>query len=336
MTTTSLRAIVAAAALLATANCAAGSEAPLPVELEKTISLGLVAGRLDHLAIDLARQRLYVAELGANGVGIVDLKTGSALPPLTGLREPQGLAYVALNDALYVANAGDGTVRMFRGSDLAPLGQVTLGSDADDIRVDDTASRVYVGYGNGALAVIDAKTFTKADDIPLKGHPEGFQLEAGGTRVFVNVPDAHEIAVVDRLLGKEIASWDTGELHGNFPLTTDQAGRVVVGFRRPNRLGVFDAHSGRRAADADACADPDDLFADALRHRIYMSCGDGRIDVLEFGNGAYRRIARVPTTAGARTSLYVPQLDRLFLAVRGTSAMPAAIWVYRLNNGRSH
>src|SRR5229473_3101918 len=91
--------------------------------------------------------------------------------------------------------------------ELAPSGRIDLKDDADNIRIDTAANRVYIGYGSGALAVIDAATQAKLADIALKAHPEGFQLDPASGRIYVNVPDARQIAVVDRAAGKQIAAW---------------------------------------------------------------------------------------------------------------------------------
>src|SRR5690348_9097102 len=151
-----------------------------PLELEAVIPLGAVRGRIDHMAIDLARRRLYIAELGNDSVAIVDLDARKVLHRISGMSEPQGVAYVPSRDALYVANARDGSVRMFRATDFAPVGRIDLGEDADNIRVDTAASRVYVGYGSGALAAIDPARLRKIADIALGAHPESFRLEPGG------------------------------------------------------------------------------------------------------------------------------------------------------------
>ena len=162
-----------------------------PFVLEAKIPLGEVSGRIDHLAIDVKRQRLFVAE-GNDTLGVVDLAAGKVLRTIVGLKEPQGVAYVAFADSIYVANAGDGSVWVLRGDDLVSIGRIELGDDADNVRVDAQRSRVLVGYGKGALAVIDPASRTKTADIRLKGHPEGFQIDETGTEVFVNVPDARD------------------------------------------------------------------------------------------------------------------------------------------------
>jgi hypothetical protein len=145
----------------------------------------------------------------------------------------------------------------------------------------------------------------------------------------VNVPDAHAIAVVDRTNNQQVGSWQTGELRANFPLALDDNGHVFTVFRRPARVGVFQVPDGRLLTSFDTCGDSDDVFVDAKRHRLYVICGDGAIDVFAQSGDEYRRADHVTTAEGARTGLFVPQIDRLFLAVRAMGGRPAAIWVFR-------
>jgi hypothetical protein len=302
---------------------------PTPLQLEAKIPLGEVRGRIDHMAVDLARQRLFVAELGNDSVSVVDIKDHKILRRISGLKEPQGVGYVASTDTLYIANAGDGSLRLFRGENYADEARINLGDDADNIRVDAESNRVIVGYGGGALAMIDAAAHNKIADIPLKGHPESFQLSRDGKEIFVNVPNAREIAVIDRSMGKQVASWPMRNATGNFPMALDEeAGRLFTVFRYPAKLGIFALPDGKVVAAPDTCRDADDVFDDAKRQRLYVSCGDGSLDVMD-PQGTFRRIARIPTVAGARTALFVPDLDRLFLAVRAERGEAASIWMFR-------
>jgi hypothetical protein len=307
------------------------SQTPSPssLQLETKIPLGDVKGRIDHMAIDLPRRRLFVAELGNDTVAVVDLNEQKVRHVITGLKEPQGVGYVPSSDTLFVANAGDGSVLLFRGAEYATAGRIDLGDDADNIRVDSASNRVFVGYGSGALAVIDPAANGKIADIPLQAHPESFQLARSDRRIFVNVPKAREIAVVDRFAGKQTASWpiDNGS---NFPMALDESsGRVFAGFRNPPQLSVFSTRDGSTIASVGACGDNDDLFFDAKRQRVYLSCGDGYVDVFEAQGDAYGRLAHIPTISGARTALFVPELDRLFVAARANPGEPAALWVFR-------
>ena len=246
------------------------------------------------------------------------------------MSEPQGVAYVPSSDSVFVANAGDGSVRVLRGEDLTPIGRIELGDDADNVRVDAARNRVLVGYGKGALAGIDPASLSKITDIRLKAHPEGFQIDETATQVFVNVPDAHEISVVDLATGST-QSLPTQGAGSNFPMAIDgDAHWVLVVFRSPPTLMAFSSQDGHVVAKVDTCGDADDVFVDRKRRRVYVSCGAGVVDVLESDEQGYRRLAHVPTIPGARTSLFVPELDRLYVAARaGLLGSDAALLVFR-------
>jgi DNA-binding beta-propeller fold protein YncE len=246
--------VLARAALVAaslTASAAAAQTPGQPLVLETKIPLGEVSGRIDHMGIDLPRRRLFVAELGNDSLGVVDLAAGKVLRRIDGMSEPQGVAYVPSAGSVYVANGGDGSVRVLRGEDLAPAGRIELGNDADNVRVDGRRNRVLVGYGKGALAIIDPASRTKSADIRLKAHPEGFQLDAAGNQIFVNVPDAREIEIVD-LASKAIRSLPTQGARSNFPMAVDHDGhRVLVVFRSPPTLMALSSDDGRFLAKTE-------------------------------------------------------------------------------------
>jgi hypothetical protein len=307
---------------------AAAQTPPAPLVLEAKIPLGQVGGRIDHLAVDVKRQRLFVAELGNNSLGVVDLANRKLLRRITGLSEPQGVGYEPVTDSVYVANANDGSVRVFSGEDLSALGRIELGDDADNVRIDPARKRVIVGSGSGALAIIDPATRTKIGEIRTQAHPESFQID--GDRVFINVPKARAIEIAD-LANGEVAGVVPTRLNGaNFAMAVDrEAHRFIVVFRDPARLLVMSAADGSTITSLDTCGDADDVFVDAKRHRVYVTCGAGVVDVFAEDGGGYRRIGQVPTVSGARTALFVPDFDRLFVAVRAVGAEPAAVWVFR-------
>jgi DNA-binding beta-propeller fold protein YncE len=319
---------LAAAVFCSTAGSAASGGLLM---LERTIRLDGVAGRIDHLAIDPGRQRLLVAELGNDSVDLIDLASGKAVRRIARLQEPQGVAYLPGPDLIAVASAGDGSVRLFKGADASPAGVVELGDDADNIRVDPLTGHAIVGYGAGGLAVIDAAAGRKIADIRLPAHPEGFQLRPRDRRIFVNIPDAREIAVIDLDGARQVATWRVPEADANFPMAVDDAGDLLaVAFRRPARLVLLDANSGSTKAVLPTCGDADDLFFNPMRRRIYVSCGAGSADIFQDGVDGYRHVAAIDTAPGARTALFVPSLDRLFVAARANaSGSPAAILVFR-------
>jgi len=303
-------------------------EKPL-LMLERRIPLGEVRGRIDHLAVDLKRGRLFVAELENDTVAVIDLQGHKVIQVITGLKKPQGLGYHPLTDSLYVANGGDGTLAIFTGDGYQPVARIQLGDDADNIRVDERGNQILVAYGNGALAMVNPTTRMKVGDIALKAHPESFQIHHSTNRIFLNDPTNAAIVVVDLATRRQLHAWPTGN-GSNFPMTiNDAAGHVVVGFRDPAKLGAFSMMDGVPVANVDLCGDTDDMFMDAKRKRIYVSCGEGFLDVIDAQDRAYRRIGRIATVAGARTSLFVPELDLLFIAARATVTEPASLWVLR-------
>ncbi len=298
------------------------------LRLAHSISLPGIEGRIDHLSIDVAGGRLFVAALGNNTVEVIDLKARRIVRSLTGFSEPQGLLFVPDSDRLYVANGGDGTVRVFDAATFQAVGKVTFDDDADNLRYDPLAKQVFVGYGSGAIGIIDATKNTAVGTIPLTAHPESFQLEQNGPRVFINLPGSHTIAVADRASRRVIGHWSLGFVAANFPMALDQAHhRAFVGCRTPAHLLVFDTESGKQIAKRDLHGDCDDVFFDATRQQIYASCGEGFIDVFAASDGDHYTLREaINTTPRARTCYFAG--DQIYLAVPRQGAVDAHIDVY--------
>jgi hypothetical protein len=203
--------------------------------------------------------------------------------------------------------------------------------DADNARYDAVQNRIYVGYGSGALAVLIAEKLTKVGDIALSGHPESFQLEHSGNRIFVNVPSSGHIAVVDREKQAVIATWPLTDAKSNFPMALDEADhRLFVGCRKPTKLLVLDTETGKTVATLDCVGDTDDVFYDAGARRIYVSGGAGAINVIGQSDADhYSEIAKVQTASGARTSFFAADAGTLFLAVPHRGGQVAEIRVYK-------
>ena len=303
-----------------------------PLKLENTIALPGVEGRIDHLAVDLNGQRLFVAALGNNTVEVLDIKSARRLHTISGLHEPQGVLYVASDNRLFVANAKDGTCRLYDAGSFQLLQTINYGDDADNVRFDAPAKQVYVGYGSGALGVLDLSG-NKLGEIKLDAHPESFQLEKMGARIFVNLPDSRKITVIDRNKKAVVGRWETSGALANFPMALDAANhRLFTVCRRPAVLVVLNTDSGAAVAKIPTVGDSDDVFYDPTRKRIYASGGEGAIAVCQQQDrDHYKEIARIPTVKGARTSLFVPELGRLYLAVRRQGSEDAAIRVYAVS-----
>ena len=324
-----LRLVLILTGILAFAAALQGAE---HVELRQvqTIPLPKVEGRIDHLGVDVQGQRLFVAALGNNTLEVIDLRGGKCLTSVAGLKEPQGVFFVPRDNKLFVANGDDGTCRVFDGKSYKPLTTEHFSSDADNVRYDPGRNQIYVGYGEGALGILDEATGQKVADIPLGGHPESFRLEESGTRIFVNVPTAnYTIAVLDRVKRSLITTW-TLEAQANFPMALDEPDhRLLVVTRRPARLVALDSQTGKPVASQPAVGDADDVFYDVAHKRVYISGGEGFIDIFDLRDSDhYAPIAKIATASGARTSLFVPELKRLYLAVPHRGNQKAEIRVY--------
>jgi DNA-binding beta-propeller fold protein YncE len=320
--------ITVGAAMFAIPVRAADVQAPSPLELVQTIRLADVRGRIDHLAADTDDARLFVAALGNDSVEVIDLRAGMRVARITGLHEPQGIGYAQSANRLFVANAGGG-VDVFDASTLRRMSRIEGLDDADNVRLDASNGKVYVGYGH-ALATIDAGSGKLLESLELAGHPESFQLEPAGTRIFVNVPSAAQIAVGDRSKKAVTGNWTIGEKSANFPMALDEAHhRLFVATRKPASLLIFDTETGVRTAVLSIAGDADDLFYDAKRKRLYVICGDGVVDIVDQKDANHYELAgEVRTVRRARTGLFVPSRNALFVAVPAHAGGPAEIRVF--------
>ena len=302
-----------------------------PLALVATITIPNVKGRIDHLDFDAKGHRLFIAALGNNTLEVLDTGSNRHAKSVQGFGEPQGLAYVPESNRLYVANGSAGHVDVLDGESLARLKRIDKLGDADNVRYDRAQRTVVIGYGQGALRIIRTDSDESAADIPLPGHPESFQLEQIGSRAFVNVPSARQVAVVDRARREVTATWEVPEARGNFPMALDEKERrLFVGTRSPAMMLVYDTDSGKLIAKLPIGGDTDDIFFDPERKRVYVVCGEGRIDIVRAESpDRYTREASIQTARGARTALFVPEEGKLYVAAPMTGGSPARVLVYQ-------
>jgi DNA-binding beta-propeller fold protein YncE len=316
-------------AILLLLTAAVWGEEPQALTLKSQIDLPNVNGRIDHFSADLKNHRLFMSALGNHTVEVLDVQNGKRLHTIPDLAEPQGVLYDPGTNHVFVASAKDGTVKVFDGTSFQLLSTVKFSGDADNLRYDARAGRVIVGYGDGALGLLDPAG-KKTGDIALDGHPESFQLEKSGTRAFVNVPDAKELEVVDLDKNVVIAKWPVTSALKNYPMALDEAHhRLFLGCRAPARILVFDTETGKEVSSVGIVGDTDDLFYDAGKNRIYVIGGGGSVDAFDQKDpDHYTRIAHIPTAAGARTGLFVPEWGQLFIAVPHRGEQISKILIY--------
>ena len=312
-----------------------GRASPREVEapaLKAIIPLPGVEGRIDHMDFDEAGQRLFVCTLGNNTLEVIDLRKNERIYSITGLGSPQGVAYIPEVDRILVTNDKGGVCKFFDGKTYEPAGELSLGDDADNVRYDAAAKRVYVGFGHGGIAIIGADDGRSAGSIKLPEHPEAFALEKHGPRIFINVPNANQVAVIDREKRTVIATWKTDGGSANFPMALDESNhRLFVACRNPSKLVVLDTESGAVVASLAIAGDADEVFYDGKRHRIYAVCGAGTIEIIEqAAANSYKVSSTINTAAGARTGLFLPERSTLFVAVPHRGSQVAEIRRYQV------
>jgi DNA-binding beta-propeller fold protein YncE len=288
-----------------------------------------VEGRIDHLSADVTGERVFVSAFANGTLEVVDLAQGHRTAQIKGLKSPQGVAYVASNGNLYVASGGDGTVRSFDSRTLKPLHDVSLGENADNVHYDKVHDQLLVGYGSGAIAALGLDLSRRAN-FALPVHPESFQLTEDGKQVFVNLPDNRSIASID--LGNQSvnSTWGHPSASGNFAMSLDNTiHRLFIPCRQPARLQVVNSDIGRITAWTMTVGDADDIFIDEARRMVYVIGGDGFVDVLYVReHDAMVSRARVPTSPGARTGLYIPEWNKLLVAAPRQGANEARLLVF--------
>lgn len=308
-----------------------------PLVLVRIIPIPGVEGRFDHMAVDNKNGRVFASVYGNDSVEVLDTQRGKRIHSIQeGFIKPQMVAYLPESNRIVVASEGDGTCKILDADTYKMIDTVKFSDDADQLRYDPVAKRVYVGYGDGdesAIGVFDATTNKRLEgEFKVAAHPESFQLEEKGPKIFVNLASISQIAVIDRNTRK-IQNWKLEEAGTNFPMALDEAHRrMFVAARKPARLLVLDMDTGKEIASLPGAIDTDDMSYDSDRKRIYVTSGEGFIFVYqEIDPDRYQRIAKIPTAIGARTSAYTGQVGKhnsFYLAVPARANRGAELWVY--------
>jgi DNA-binding beta-propeller fold protein YncE len=308
----------------------AAAEEP-PLRRVQTIALKGPAGRLDHLALDAARGRLFVANMANASLDVVDLKAGKVVRQVPGQQGIQGIAYAPGLDRVFVGLGTGGFCNVFDGADYKLLKAIKFADDADNVRYNPATHLAYVAHAEKALAVIDAKSLEVRADIPLPGQAESFQLEKGRPRLYLNTPSPAQVNVIDTNKNEVVGHYPLPGAAANYPLALDEANRrLFVGCRKPPTMVVLDSESGTEVTAVPIPGDTDDLFYDG-RRRLYASCGEGFLAVIRVTDADhYELLQKVPTVKGARTCLFDAAAGRLYLLVpRQPGKEGPEVWVYQ-------
>ena len=307
-----------------------------PLTLRRTMVLSGVTGKFDHFAIDEAGNRLFAAAPGNHAVEVIDLDTGKVTQSLAGLGKPHGLAWIAATGSLYVADGTLGELRMYRGAPLALAGTIKLSDDADDMVYDEANRLLFVGHGGGdaanpaRIAVMDAEHFILVADLPVATHPEALGIDPDTRRVFANIADSNEVVVIDAVTRAIAMHWKVTKAADNVPIAFDNEHQLIfVACRNPGLLIALNADTGKEIASESAAGKADDLFYDSKLRRVYLISGSGEVDTFQIDEAKRLHPLGVLRTAdGAKTALFVPSRNLLYVGVPGSVEQPAEIRVY--------
>ncbi len=311
-----VRACAAAFAYWAALALPAAAAEPMTLKLLQTIPLKGAPGRLDHMALDGKAGRLFVANLSNNSLDVIDLKAGRLVKQVPGQGKIQGIAYAADLDRLFVGNGVSGTLNVFDGKDYSLLKSLPF-PDADNVRYDPRTHLVYVEHAERTLTALDARTYETKASVKLPGRPEAFLLEPARSRLYLNALGPSAVVVVDTHKHEVLHRWPLKLADRGYPIALDVANRrLFVGAREKPAVVVLNADTGEAVTAVPIPADVDDLFYDAKRKRLYASCGEGALAVIRQRDADhYELLEKIPTAKLARTCLFDPATDRLYLGL---------------------
>jgi DNA-binding beta-propeller fold protein YncE len=334
---------LAFAALLV--SFAGAAQGPVPaLQLSKTIVLSGVTGRFDHLAVDTAGNRLFLAATGNHSVVVVDLQTEKVAQSLTGLNKPHGLAWNAATGSLYVSDGALGELRVYKGAPLALAGKMKLSEDADDMVLDEAAHLLFVGHGGSdaanpaRIAIVDTNRFALVSNLPVAAHPEGLDIDPGSGRLFANIEESNEVAVIDTATRTITTHWKLTKAVRNVPLAFDaEQNTLYLACRTPGTVIALDAATGKEIASLPAASGADDLFYDPALHRVYVISGAGEVDAYQVDKArTLRALGVLHTAAGAKTAVFDPARNLLYVAIPGAGSNAAEIRVYSTTKAKGN
>lgn len=320
-----------------------------------------IPGRMDHMAYDPKSHRLFVAALENGSLEVIDVRKGRSVGSISGLEEAQGVAWIPEQSSVVVACGGDGKIHVFDTRSLRELHVVSAGDDADNVRYDARTHRLFVAVGDvasGALVEFDTSNWARVRALPFDSHPESFQLDPDGDRIYVNVPGGVKslrdgaVAIASRRTGSVTAVIPLVGRGRNFPMALDsKRKRLFVATRRPARLIEIDLGTRTVRSETECSDDSDDMFYDEAKNRVFISSGGfrpdlqvpeessrfsppgspGSLDVFKVGTIPPARQSSTPTAWHARTCLFVPSLRTVFVAVPFQGGRVPEVRQYRLN-----
>jgi DNA-binding beta-propeller fold protein YncE len=307
---------------------AAQSVAPLKLAARHDMAASAF-GRFDHLGVDLAGNRLFLAAESMHAVLILNLRTGKFIGEIPDVDIPHAIFVRHDLNRIYVTDGGKGTVggvRVYNGTTYHQIAFIPLKRDTDSIAYDPATKDLYVVNGGGdanesfsMYSVIDTTTDTKLADIKVDGDTlEASVLDPSSPRIFVNNPAKNEVDVINRKTRTIEAVWPVHMATKNVAMALDARGHRLFLGCRSGKIVVLDSRTGKELQALDIGKGVDDMIFDPATRRIYASCGGGQGATYvykELAPDRYKLLAAVSTDPGAKNEVLVPQLGRYFTIV---------------------
>jgi DNA-binding beta-propeller fold protein YncE len=327
--------------LLLVTAVSVNSQGTAPLKLLHTTPLPGFKGDLDHSAVDLKGNRLFTTAEVHKTVEVFDLKSGERIHSITGFGTPHEILFRPDSNTLIVADGGrdDSSVKLVDGKTYQIIDTIKLPPGVDSAEYNPVTREYYVeNRGPDATAdthmisIIDAKNFKHTGDLTLPGRRnEAMAIDRAGKKMYVNLTD--EVGVVDLPSRQLTARWPVPDAHVQNAMALDEPNhRLFIATRNPPTLFVFNTDTGKVIASLPCVGVNDDMTFDTKRKRIYIT-GDGATSVFAQRDADhYEHIVDVPTGYRAKTSLYVPELNRLYIAVSGGNKADAqvALQIYQV------
>ena len=312
-------------ALTAPALLLVAADAPKPaLRLVGTTDLPGISGDLDHLGIDTAGQRLFLAAEDNGTLRIIDLKSGKLVRTVKGFETPHSILYLPDAKELYITD-GSKDVKVLDSDTFAVKKTVPTTPGADSIGVDKKDHLLYAVTGGkdvkmttSNISIIDTQAAKLKREIPIDAaHVEAMAVEQSGPRLFVNVTDKNYLAVIDRNTGKIVSQWPISAAKQNAPIAFDEPHhRLFVVCRDPGTLVVLDSQTGKQLASFPTGAKADEVVFDPTHRRIYVAAGEGKIYAYEqIDPDHYKALTPIPSAVGAKTALLSPDCSHLYVSV---------------------
>ena len=268
------------------------ADTPSPLRLEKVISFDGVEGEFDHVAIDLANKRLYVAAEDQQTVEVFDLAAGTHRESIRLFGRPHGLVFLPKSSELFVADGNDASGKFVDPTGPKVVTAVKTALRADSVTFDPATQTIFVANG-GRVVKMDYSLVTaisgagrkKTGEVAIDSQVlEALAVESGSRRLYVNLMDKGAVAVVDRTTMKLMETWRLEGAEQNTSLALDEAAhRLYVACRRPAALLVLNTQTGKTVAHLPCVDHADDAYFDAAQKRVYVSGGEGAISVYQTG-----------------------------------------------------